>query len=169
VPLNSVQLYLRSVLDNVVLPLDQGPLTAYIQPPPQGDGTVPSLYIWGSRGDESRRTVPRAQPGQLDTGGHKVIVHDVDMWLVWLGPVEDERADILFPSMIDCIMAILRNVALLDQAQYATDPVTGQQSNLLDVGEQMSWEYAPVRAVADQRYQRYDARISVTVNEWFQA
>lgn len=168
-PINTVQYYLKGILDQVQLPLDLGTLSAFIQPPNPGDGTSPGVYIWGSRGDESRMTVPRAQPGDLTTGGEKGVQHNVDAWIIWLGPANHPQQDVQFPAVIDTIMAVLRNTPILDGTQYCPDPVTGQLSQLLNVGERMNWEYAPVRAVADQRYLRYDARITIEIEEIIQA
>jgi hypothetical protein len=58
---------------------------------------------------------------------------------------------------------------MLDVTQHAHDPINGQLSNLLNVGENMSWQQGPVRATADQRYLRYDAVITVEVIEIIQA
>jgi hypothetical protein len=95
--------------------------------------------------------------------------HDLDVWLVWFGSSEDPKVNQSFPVLIDVVMATLRNTPLLDQNSYLVDPVTGQESNLLDLGERMSHEYAPVRATADQRYLRFDARVTVSAEEWFRA
>lgn len=157
------------MLDQLVLPLDLGTLTAYIAPPNPGEAAEPAIYIWGSTADERRDSIPRAAPGDLSTGGWKVITHRVSMWLIWFGPSDDTNADVLFPAALDAVCATLRNVPILDQTQHASDPVTGQVSDLLNVGEQLSWEYAPVRATADQRYLRYDAQITAVIQEWFQA
>lgn len=168
-PLNTVQLHLQSILDQQPLPFQLGLLTAYIQPPNPGDGTNATAYVWGSRGSERRRTVPRADAGNLATGGDKTINHDCDVWLVWFGEADTPGAGVQFPVIVDATMAILRNTALIQGTQYVTDPVTGQTSQLLDIGERMTFEYAPVRATADQRWLRYDAQITVSVEEWFQA
>jgi hypothetical protein len=168
-PLNTVQHYLKGVLDNVALPLDLGTLEAFIQPPNPNLDNAAGVYIWGSRGDEQRMTVPRAKPGDLSTGGEKGLTHSVDAWIIWLGPAVHPLQDVLFPAVVDTIMAVLRNTPILDGTQYCPDPVTGQLSQLLNVGERMSWEYAPVRAVADQRFLRYDARLTIEIEEIIQA
>jgi len=169
-PVNTVQQYLKTVLNGQLLPNDLGTLEALITPPnPNDDAVNVTAYIWGSRADEGRRSVPRAQFGNAETGGWKVISHEVDIWLVWFGAADDPDADQQFPTIIDATTAVLRNVVLLDQTQYAVDPVTGQKSNLLNVGENLNWEYAPVKATVDQRYLRYDARITCSLEEWFQA
>lgn len=167
----TVQSYLRGVLDGIPLPLGAGALDAVITPPNPDDdaGAKATAYIWGSHGVESRLTVPRAQHGNLATGGDKQTAHNVDVWLIWFGQAPAPNVDSQFPSIVDAVLAVLRNVPMLDQTQHAVDPVTGQLSNLLNVGENMSWEYAPVRATADQRILRYDAQITVEVIEIFQA
>jgi hypothetical protein len=169
VPLNTVQFFLRDTLDGLVLPLGLGNLAAFISPPNPGDGMVPAVYVWGSNGSESRLTVPRAQHLNVASGGDKTLVHQADVWLVWFGSSEDPDVNAQFPAIIDRVMGALRNTRLVDGAQYVTDPVTGQLSQLLDVGEDMSWEYAPVKAIVDQRYLRYDARVTVTVTEVIQS
>lgn len=161
--------YVRDALDGLLLPLDLGELAAFIEPPNPGDGTAPGAYVWGSRGHEQRLSVPRAEQGDLSTGGDKQITHSVDVWLVWLGPANDPLSNVAFPAVIDAVMGALRNVSLQDGSQHAVDPVTGQLSGLLAVGEEMSWDFAPVRAVADQRYLRYDAQITCDVVEIIQA
>lgn len=166
---NTVQWYIKGILDQVQLPLDLGTLNAFIQPPNPGDGTQPGIYIWGGRGDERRMTIPRARAGDLSTGGEKSLSHSVDAWIIWLGPAVDPQQDVLFPAIVDTVMAVLRNTPILDGTQYAPDPVTGRLSQLLNVGEHMSWEYAPVRAVSDQRYLRYDALITIDIEEIIQA
>jgi hypothetical protein len=167
--INTVQTFLKSVTDGMALPLGLGNIAAYIAPPNPGDGMEPALYIWGAQGDERRMTVPRAQHGNLASGGNKQTTHTVDLWLVWFGPGDDPQADSQFPAIVDAVLALLRNLALLDDAQHAVDPVTGQLSQLLDVGEHLTWDYAPVRAVADQRYLRYDALITADITEIIQA
>jgi hypothetical protein len=170
VPIATVQTYLKGVLDQMVLPLGLGVLDAFITPPnPRDNDTTPAAYVWGSHGDESRLTVPRAAHGSLATGGDKTLSHRADVWLTWFGSSEGSDIDVQFPAVVDAVMGVLRNVAMLDQTQHAADPVTGQLSNLLNVGEVMSWEYGPVRATADQRYLRFDAQITVDVIEIIQA
>jgi hypothetical protein len=170
VPIATVQTHLKQALAGFPLPLTLGRLSAFIQPPnPNDDGLEPCAYVWGSHGDESRETMPRAKPGDLSTGGDKKILHQVNVWLVWFGEVDDPNADVAFPAVIDAVCGLLRNTGLVDGTQYVRDPVTGQLSQLLAIGEHLSWEYGTVRAVADQRYLRYDAQITCEVEEIIQA
>lgn len=170
-PLNTVQSHLKSILDQLPLPGDLGILKAFVTPPnPETDARDPAAYIWGSHGDEIRLTVPRAQPGNLASGGDKTLTHQVDIWLVWFGESAAPNSDTQWPAVVDAVMATLRNTKLLDEVtEYAVDPVTGQLSQLINIGENMTWDQAPVRAIADQRYFRYDAQITCEVIEIIQA
>jgi hypothetical protein len=174
-PLNTVQLHLKSILDQLPLPGGIGILQAFIQPlVVDTDAEDPVAYIWGSHGNESRKapsgSKPRARPGNLASGGNKQLTHQVDIWLVYFESNEDPNGDSAFPSVIDAVMACLRNTELLDAVTiHAVDPVTGQLSDLLAIGEDMDWDYAGVRVTADQRMFRYDAQITCEVVEVIQA
>lgn len=159
-PLNTIQTHLRSVLNGLALPLDNGNLTAYITPPDPGNGMEPSCYIWGSIAEDLRRSAPRGQ-------GFRVIMHEVDIWLIWFGPSDCGETDLTFPSIIDAVCQQLRVTAMpvLD----IKDPVTGQNSNIEMIAERLRWDYSPVHSVEDQRWLVYTARIICDVREQVQA
>ena len=169
-PLNSTQLYLLSLLDGLPLPGpagQSGQLACYITPPDPGNLDVPTAYIWPVSGEERRLTTPRGSGPNVNQPGWKHITHRVQLYLAFVGAGDDPAADTTFPAVIDAVMAALRPSA--DEV-VVTDPVTGILSSLLlGIGEDMSYEYAVVKTLADQRYFRYDARLTVTVNEYFQA
>lgn len=168
-PVVTVQQYLKDRLNGLALPIGLGNLTAQVRPPAADDGTGANAYVWGSAGDEARQTFPRAQHLELPSGGNKMLTHRTNVWLVFFADQDAPNADLQFPAIVDFVMATLRNVEMLDQTQHAQDPITGQLSNLLNVGENMSWEQGPVRATAEQRYLRYDGLVNVEVIEIIQA
>jgi hypothetical protein len=170
VPINTVQVYLQALLNGMEFPISNLPaLQAQITPPdPNVDAEVPQAYIWPSRGNESRNprhggTVPRATVAG-GPSGLKTIEHHVQVYLVWWGADDDPDADTLFPGMVDAVMETLRVSA--DPGAIRVDPWNGQQSYLIDVGEVMDYEIT-LRAIVDQRYNRYDALISCVINEVF--
>jgi hypothetical protein len=145
----------------------RGPLQCYITPPDPGNLTVPTCYIWPIGGEEKRLTPPRAGGPNVQIPGWKHIIHRMPLFLAYVGIASDPTADTNFPAVIDAVMAALRPSA--DEVQI-TDPVTGQISSLLlGIGEEMAYEYGVVRTLADQRLLRYDARLTITVNEYFQS
>jgi hypothetical protein len=171
--INATQLWVKEYLDG--LPLYGGiqPLAAYITPPDPNDDAAAgaSAYVWPSRGDESRDnsgpaagTVPR-NTGPGTPSGWKSDVHSMDVWLVFFGQDDDPNSDTLFPAIVDAVKKRLRTAP--DPA-LAVDPYTEQQSWLIDIGEKMSYEIQ-LRALSDQSFNRYDALVTLTITEVFQA
>ena len=168
-PINSVQVYIQNLLDGLIMPAGAGQLVAYITPPDPNEETgLPTAYIWPSDGDESRNpskggTVPR-NTGIGTPSGYKSFEHRMDVWIVWYGQDDDPNSDTWFPGMIDAVMLTLRTSP--DPA-VAQDPYTGQLTTLVDVGENMSYRIT-IRAIADQRYNRYDGQITLDLLEIMQ-
>ena len=67
--------------------------------------------------------------------------------------------------MIDAVMYALRTS---EEPAVIVDPYTAQGSQLIDVGEAMSYEVV-ISALEDQRYNRYDSLIIAEVMELIQA
>lgn len=157
-PLNSVQLYIKSQLNGLQLPLtQQGVTAAYIAPPNPGVIEQPLIYIWGAIDNESPAT----------TASQK-LMYDVDLWVYWVEDSDDPLADSLFPIVLDAIKAQLRGLKRVLPAQI-TDPVTGLVSDLLAVGRHMKTDYAPARTLENEAMTLYMAHIIVGVEEWVQA
>jgi hypothetical protein len=176
VPINSVQVYIQQLINGLIMPGTAGNLVAYITPPdPNEETDLPTAYIWPDTGDESRNnakggTVPR-NPGFSSTtttlnelmsqSGYKAFEHHMLVYMIWNGQDDDPAADTWFPGMVDAVMFTLRTSPNTAQAQ---DPYTGQYTTLVDVGENMTYRIT-LRALADQRYNRYDALITLELLE----
>lgn len=170
-PLNTISTYVLSLLDGLPLPGpagESGSLACYITPPDPGDLMTPVCYLWPVTGDEARIAMPRAQAGSdITQAGWKRIIHKIELWITWLGAGEDPTSDVNFPAVVDAIMAALRPSP---DPVPVTDPVTGViSSTVVGVAEEMTYEYSVVHALEDQRYLRYDARLTVTAWEVFQS
>jgi hypothetical protein len=167
VPVNVVLQALKTILDGLVLPGDAGALEAYITPPDPRDDPPPAVYLWSSRGIETRQALPRSQtPGAITTSGWKEIEHTVDAYLTWFGESQSAGADSSFPLAVDGIMAALRTGP---SPLYTSDPATGVRSDLVDIGERISYTMVPMRSMQDQRWLRYDCMFNIRVLEFFQA
>lgn len=154
------------------------PLDCYITAPnPNVQSEIPAAYIWMNRGRESRDTtrlkggtIPRiSMPG--GPSGTKMDEYTLPVWLVWMMSADDPDADNLFPGMLWTVMSVLRGTAYGAGGQNSvtpaelTDPWTGEQSWLIDLGEEMRFETAE-RALDDQRNMwRFDAVIDCEVSE----
>lgn len=153
-------------------------LEAYITPPnPNVQSEIPTVYIWPTRGRETRDTdrlktgtIPRAAtPG--GPSGTKAVEYSVSVWLVWMMSTDDPQADSLFPGMYWQVMTTLRGGAYAaDGTSYSetpyllTDPWTSQPSYLIDLGEDMTFETYE-RLLAPERFMRLDCVIDCSVSE----
>lgn len=171
-PINTTQVYINGLLDGLVWPFTAVPaLESQITPPdPQVNAETPQAYVWPSRGRENRDprrggTIPRATTAD-GPSGLKAQQHNLDIYLVYFQADDDPDSDQLFPGMIDWIMEQLRLAP--DPTPLLLDPWTNRGSYLIDVGEQMDYQIA-VRALDDQRYNRYDGLITCVINEVFTA
>ena len=165
--LNAVQHYVKGLLDGLTLPFAQeGSLTAYVAPPSVGDQINPLCFIWGSVGDKSRRAGSRAKPGLPSTGGFKKAIWQTDLWLYYVEDADDPDADSLFPAVIDAICGVLENTLM---PVAVTDPTTRAVSTVLQIGETVKIDYAPVRSLEGQRLVQYEARLIVDIEESYQA
>lgn len=177
----SVQQYIQSLLQGLIWPAAMTglpPLAAYITPPdPNVQSEIPAAYIWMQRGRESRDTdrlrtgtVPRAAtPGA--PSGTKAEEYTIPVYLVWMMSAEDPDADNLFPGMVWAVMKMLRGgsytadgISFSESPKLLTDPWDGEQSWLIDLGEDMTWD-TDFRALEDQRFLRYDAVVDCSVSE----
>lgn len=169
-PIATSLTYVNNLINGLAWPISNlPPLQSQITPPdPQVDAQIPQAYVWPSRGTESRDprrggTINRAA-FQGAPSGLKVLDHRLDIWVVWFMQDDDPDADTLFPGMIDAIMEVLR--VSPNPTSIQKDPWSGQESYLIDVGEDMEYEIV-LRDVADQRFNRYDCLLTLTINEVF--
>jgi hypothetical protein len=160
---------LYTQLNGLNLPLQLGQLEAFVMPLPVNDSANAGAYVWGSHHDEVRKAFPRAENGDLSTGGLKELTWQLDVWLLWFGQSDETDVNLQFPSIVDFVCAVLRNAPLVQAADHARDPVTGQLSQLIAVGEKLSSTMPPPRATSEQGIWRYDAAITVEVIEEIQA
>lgn len=167
-PVNTVMQSILQIVDGLILPGTAGVLEGYITPPDPRDEPPPAIYIWASNGSEHRQALPRGNtPGAGSLAGWKEIEHTVDAYLTWFGEDSDTDADTSFPAVLDAVLSALRTSG--QSPLYTSDPLTGMQSDLVDIGERLDYELALPRSTASERYLRYDARITIHVLEFFQA
>lgn len=177
-PINSTALYIKSLLDGTQPPGETGlpgPLVALITPYDPDESGEARAYIWPTAGPEKRRAIPRGPvtvnggPAPQGTAGWKQMEHAISIFLVWFGYDSDDQIDSSFPLLIDHVMAVLRSSPNTGPGNIITDPQTGMVSQIVDLGEDMTYEYVPVLSTDDQRITRYDCRIEAHCTEMFQA
>jgi hypothetical protein len=169
-PLASTTAYIKSLLNGLPMPGGLPNMAAYINPPdPNDEANIPTAYVWAPDFDESRNeeqggTIPR-NSGPGTPSGTKALEHMIEVFLVYFQANDDPQADSLFFGVVDASLAALRTS---DDPAIITDPYTGMQSSLYDVGEVMRGRTV-ISAVGDQAWNRLDALLTCTVHEIFQA
>jgi hypothetical protein len=167
----SVQSFLLSLLDNLPMPYGQPDARAFITPPdPRIQTGIPAIYIWPADGEENRSedlggTVPR-NTGIGTSSGTKGILHRTDVYITWMSGGSGTQQDPVFPGMVDAVMVALRFSQ--PNPAYITDPNTEMTSVIYNTGEIMTYRTG-VDSLADQRRKRYDALITVSIWELFNA
>jgi hypothetical protein len=158
-PLNSVQQYVKGLLNDLPVPGQDKTIEAYITPPTVEDIDRPKAYIWGGRLRGMRQTAPRGL-------GFKRLNWVVDVYLVWETLPDGPTIDSEFPLIID---AVLNKTWTTTMPIKIQDPQTGQSSQILQVGEDFELEYPPERMPSTLRTLYWTARLGLDVYEAVQA
>jgi len=180
-PLNSVQQYVRNILDGLIIQDGIAALEAYVQPPVLDTLDCPKAYIWGGRMNGKRQTMPRINTPQADLIGHsgfKKINWSVDVFLSYeMNPdVPAVDLDQDFPIIIDAILwrtwTTPMPIFIDPQGNQATQAqlIEGvEYSQILAIGEDFELEYPPERVPSTLRMLYYTARIGLEIYEAVQA
>jgi hypothetical protein len=169
-PIAAACAFVKSVLNNLAMPGGLPNMAAYIMPPdPNVEAEIPTAYVWPTKGREGRAgeeggAIPR-NTGPGTPAGTKSLLHSVDVFCVFFQADDDPQADSLFPGVVDAVMDALRTC---EDPAVIIDPYTGNDSQLIDLGERMTYEIV-VSALEDQRYNRLDGLVVAMVNEIFHA
>ena len=172
----AVQDYTQGILNGMSSTGWQKPLVAYVKSPIPGLAELqqPMGFIWGAAARETRTSIPRSAPGVNPTlakpgttvhSGWKERPITVTIWLYGVQLNSDPNSDTKFPVLIEQVLNALR---MTEVPAYLVDRVTGEQSKLMNIGEEFSWEYDVDRTLADQRLVRNECRIDVSALEQFQ-
>lgn len=163
-PLNSVQQYVRGLLDNLEIPGTTDRLEAYIVPPTVEDIDRPKAYVQGARLRGQRQTMPRMVVGQQS--GYKYLAWTVDVYITYESVPDSATIDQEMAVIIDAIMWETWSTTM---PLFIQDNVTGRKSQILAIGEDFELEYPPERTPATLRMLYFAARLGLNVYEAVQA
>lgn len=167
-PIASTLTYVKNLLNGLAMPAGLSAMQAFITPPdPTVQSAFPVAYVWPGEGTESRDparggSLPR-NTGTGTASGIKPTTHQVDIYVYWYGSAT--ATDYEFPGIVDAAMAALRTSA---DPTVITDPYTSAQTQLVDVGETMTYQVL-IAAIPSATNFRYQALICCTVTEFLQA
>jgi len=169
-PLVAAQSFVAGLLQGLVPPGGTGlaaPIDALITPhdPDVNPDGIARVYVWPATGPGKRIAMPRNSGPGYTTAGSRQIRHDLQVFLVWMDSPEDPDADINFPLLIDYVWKVLETSP---SPSLYTSPDTGDQSQMVNLGEEMSYDFVPPRTLEPQMMRRYDARIRCSLLEIYQ-
>ena len=166
--LDSVQQYVRGLIDGLVIPVTGiPPLTAWITPPVLEEADGPRAYVWGGRVRGGRQTAPRGP-------GMKRFPWSVDVYLTYRDTPDDALASEPFPKVIDTVLRTFMATTMplwIDANGVPVGPNAGSSTDtqIQAIGESFDLEYPPERLPATMRMVWYSARIALDVLEVVQA
>lgn len=168
-PIAGAVQFVKNLLDGLQMPqgMNVPALAAWVIAPDPDPGPAerPTAYVWPMPGSEKRLTSPR-NTGPGTTAGWKTISHVIGIYLVWEQGEDDPDGDTLFTGYMDALLDALRTA--WPMPAILADPWTGEQTQAVNTGEEMSWDPQVPHTLADQRYLRFDALIRVPVIEAIQ-
>lgn len=170
-PIVSVQTYVKNLLQGLTPPGKtgiHGAISALVTPldPDVNPDGIARVYVWPATAPEKRIAMPRNNAAIGSVGGFKQLKHDLHIFLMWMDIPQDTTSDVNFPELIDFVMNVLRTSG---NPTLFTDPGTGNQSQIVNLGEDMTYEFVPPRTLDPQLMRRYDAWIRCSLLEIFQA
>ena len=165
--LTSIQWWMKGLLDQLQNPM-LDPLEAVIQPPVLADiADHPYAFIWAGRAHEARQTAPRAvrqSSGAVNPGGYQKMNWKTDVRLYTVMNQDDPNIELAFPALIDVTVRWLNTTQI---PTIITDPVTGQESQILTMGEILDLDYATsvTTSAEGQGIIRFGCDLVVTIEE----
>jgi len=164
-PLTSVQLYCKHIIDGLLIPGATAPLVAYVTPPTLSDLDGPVAIVQGARLRANRQTAPRR-------AGFKRLQWVVDVYLAYETTPDPETNDLEFPTIVDTVMAAYWKTEIptfIDPLgnTIGTNPevIPDGSSQILNTGEDFELEYPPEHVPASMQMLYYSARLGVDIYE----
>lgn len=173
--LTGVQLYVKNIIDGLVVTDGIPALEAHVTPPTLQDLDGPMAFVWGGRMTGKRQTTPRILSGHTiadGTSGFKHLAWVVDVYIVYETNPNIDSNDTDFPQIVDAVLAAYFTTQMpifIDgTGNTYTEPAAGL-TQILGIGENFELDYAPLHTPATLRMLYYSAKLSMEVYEAVQA
>lgn len=167
--LNSIQQYVKGVINGITVTGQTSPLVAYVTPPVMDNvGGPPKAYVWAGRANGHRQTTPRGP-------GFKQIDWDIDIYLQYeTNPnrpvVNSVSIDNQFPLIVDAVLVQLFTTTMPTFIDVngtpvgPTNPPAGA-TQVHHIGEQFRIDYPTEKTPGTLRMLWYSLVLSVTIAE----
>ncbi|MDE2100385.1 MAG: hypothetical protein KGL39_24245 [Patescibacteria group bacterium] len=124
----------------------------------QKASTNPAVFVWIYHSQERRKTMS-------GPAGFKETTHHLYVSCHLLMRPDATHS---FRDLLEGVKDTFRQLVKAGNIQVVvTDSVTGKQSTIVNVGEEMDATYDPPQATKDQRYDFYSGIVEMTMTEWF--
>lgn len=167
-PLLSTQVYVKNLIDGLIINDGIPALTAYITPPTVEDLDGPRAYVWGARQRVKRRSMPRTAPNDQTGAGFKFYDYRMDIYLAYLSNPDTASNDTDFPLIIDTVLYQLWNTTMpvfIDASGTVVSSGGPNISQITSIGEEWDLDYGPERTPSTLRMLYYTCRIGMSVHE----
>lgn len=147
--------YVANVIQGLVGAYGNEPLQAWVDPPSGGiaSAETPQAYVQAASGEGKRQTM-----GGLT--GYYLDVHQVYVFLEWMMPPNTQDGNLAFTNLIDSTISAIRES--YTGAVLITDPATQQESQLLVIGDRLTYKYVPPRNLGESGEEWFDYTALIT-------
>lgn len=124
----------------------------------------PLAFVWGGKMKSARESMPRNRAGQ-DGSGFQKYRWMVDIYLSYetvSDTTNEPQVDQEFPLFVDAVINALRTDPM---PVFITDPTTGAQTQLTQIGEQMILDYPPEVNAGSMQLVYYTCKLTTLVAE----
>lgn len=153
--LNAVVTHVVTLLDGLTLHAYAQPLQASYGIPGTDEITTPRCYVWGTSDVDERSEAPRIM-------GFRRIMYEVGLYVYVADDPSLDATPRNFSILTDDIKTALKTATM---PIFITDPDTGEQSQLITIGEKIERHVDIARTTADERFTRMLAYMVCTIEE----
>ena len=161
--ITTIQNYVQTQIQGLQGAYGGAGLEAWVDPPVGGIASLetPQAYVLATSGDGKRQTM-------AGLAGFYQQLHHVYVQVGWAMLANTPDGNLAFTNLLDTIIATIR--ANYTGAIFIPDPVTGQETQLLVIGDTLNYKYIPQMNLGEDgsSWIVYSAQIDFTVEEKIQ-
>ena len=157
--ITAVENYVATLINGAIGAYNNTPLQAWTEPPTgQATAETPQAFVTAAEYHGQRQTMGGVQ-------GYYVEKHQIYVLVQWaINPQQDQvTRNLAFKNMIDTIINIIRTS--YTGVIQITDPATGNNSQLLAIGEQIRGRILPPQSTDSPETLLFSAQLTLEAEE----